>query len=53
MKTIKCKVRCNYWDRSEEFEIVVDDDATEEQIEDEMKNEAANAAGFEFYRMDR
>lgn len=52
MKTIKCKVRCQYWDRAEEFEIVVDDEATKETIEEEMRDAAMNAAGFEFWRDD-
>ena len=53
MKTIKCKVRCQYWDRPEEFDIEVADDATEEEIEEEMRDAAANAAGFNFWRDDK
>jgi len=52
MQTIRCQVRCEQWDRPEPFEITVPDGATEEQIEDEMRDAAANAAGFEFWRAD-
>ena len=51
-KTIKCQVRCQYWDRPESFEIEVADDATEDQIEEEMRNAAANVAGLDFWRED-
>ena len=49
MKTIKCKVRCQFWNRAEEFEIEVADDATEDQIEDEMREVALDVASFNFW----
>ena len=49
MKTIKCQVRCQYWNRAEEFEIEVDDDATEEQIEEEMRDAAVELAHFNYW----
>lgn len=52
VKIIKCQVRCQYWDRPDSFEIEVPDDATEKQIEDEMREAALNAAGFDFWRED-
>lgn len=50
MKTIKCKVRCQYWDRPEEFEVQVADDATPDQVEQAMLDAAIDAAGFEFWK---
>lgn len=52
MKTIKCQVRCTYWDRPEGFEVDVPDNATEDEIESAMRDAAADAAGFEFWRED-
>lgn len=53
MTTIKCGVRCQYWNRSEEFDVEVPDDATEEEIEDAIREAAINYASFEFWREDQ
>lgn len=42
-------MRCQYWRSKEEFEVVVPDDATEDQIEAEMLEAAIDAAGMEFW----
>ena len=52
MKTIKCGVRCKFWDGPESFEIEVPADATEDQIEELMREAAMNEAGFDFWRED-
>lgn len=51
-RVIKGQVKCQYWDRPEPFEIVVPDDATEEEIEHELRDAAADAAGLDFWRDD-
>jgi len=49
MKTIQCAVRCQYWNRAETFEIEVSDDATEDEIEEEMHSAAAELAHFSYW----
>jgi len=46
MKTITGKVRCQYWPRAETIEIEVPDDATEDQIEEALREVALDAAGL-------
>ena len=47
MKTLKCGVRCQYWNRPIEFEIEVSDDATEEEINEELQAIAMQEASFD------
>ncbi len=52
MKKIKCAVRCQYWNRPEEFEIQAPENATELEIENAMLEAALEAASLDFWRTD-
>lgn len=52
MRTIKCGVRCEFWDHPKEFEVQVPEEAPEDQIETEILCAAIDAAKFEVWRED-
>ena len=43
-------VRCQFWDRSEPIEVEVPDTATEEEIEEAIRDAALEMAKFEYWR---
>jgi len=43
------KVRCQYWPRPEPIEVEMPDDATDEQIEEALREAAMEAAGLEYW----
>ena len=49
MRIIKCGVRCQYWNSPINFEIEVDDNATEEEINEQLFEVAIQEASFDYW----
>lgn len=49
MRIIKCGVHCQYWNSPINFEIEVDDNATEEEINEQLFEAAIQEASFDYW----
>jgi len=52
MRIIRCGVRCQSWNEPRHFDVEVEDDATEEEIAEEIRSAANEEAGFDYRRED-